>query len=122
GVSGMSPPSLVEAGAQSLSVTDNSLGRAVMSKAVTVPWPDSEANRTAHRIRLTLDDLIGPDGEADQRVRPECLGDWNVGGVAASRDQDTTDPRNVVARIERVPAIADIGFEPAGKIACSVGR
>jgi hypothetical protein len=35
----------VEAGAQTLSVTDNSPGRAVMSKTVTVPWPNSEVIR-----------------------------------------------------------------------------
>jgi hypothetical protein len=35
----------VEAGAQTLSVTDNSPGRAVMPKIVTVPSPNSEAIR-----------------------------------------------------------------------------
>ena len=63
-----------------------------------------------------LHELISPDFKADQGVRPEGLGDWNVCCIAAPGDQDAADPRNVVARIEGVPAAADIGFEPAGKI------
>src|SRR3982750_558052 len=59
-------------------------------------------------------DLVGPDLETRQRIRAESLGDRNVGGVAALRDQDAADPRHVVARVEHVPASADIGFEPAG--------
>ena len=62
-------------------------------------------------------DLVGPHLEADQRVRPEGLGDRNVGGVAPLRDQDAADPRHVVARIEHLPVAADIGLEPAGEIA-----
>src|SRR5712672_4758792 len=70
----------------------------------------------------TLHDLISPDFKAEEGVGPEGLGDWNVCGIAALGDQDAADPRNVVARIEGVPVAADIGFEPAGKIACGVGR
>src|SRR5258706_15378415 len=70
----------------------------------------------------TLHDLISPDFKADQGVWPEGLGDWNVCGIAALGDQDAADPRNVVARIEGVPAAADKGFEPAGEIPRGVGR
>jgi hypothetical protein len=47
GAGHVKPPSLVEAGAQTLSVTDNSPGRAVMAKTVTVTSSDSEANRVS---------------------------------------------------------------------------
>jgi hypothetical protein len=62
-----------------------------------------------------LHELIGPYFKADQCVWPEGLGDRNVCGIAALGDQNAADPRNVVARIEGVPAAADIGLEPAGK-------
>src|SRR3984957_1074211 len=60
-------------------------------------------------------DLVGPNPEADQCVRSKSLGNRNVRGITALGDQDAADPRNVVARIERVPAAAEIGLEPAGK-------
>src|SRR6202022_1256696 len=40
-----------------------------------------------------------------------------VGGIAALRDQHAADSRLVVAGIERMPAAAEIGLEPAGEIA-----
>src|SRR6202166_4995060 len=67
-------------------------------------------------------DLVGPNPEADQRVRSECLGNRNVRGVTALGDQDAADPRNVVARIESVPAAAEIGLEPGGKISRRPGQ
>src|SRR5258708_6273688 len=63
-----------------------------------------------------LGDFVGPYLEADQGVRPEGLGDRHIGGIAALRYQDAADPRHVVARIEHVPASADIGLEPAGEV------
>src|SRR5713226_4095669 len=74
--------------------------------------------RKLHRLH----ELISPYFEADQGVWPEGLGNWNVCGIAALGDQDTADARNVVARIEGIPAAADIGFEPGGKIPCGIGR
>jgi hypothetical protein len=38
------------------------------------------------------------------------------------RDEDTADPRGVVARVERVPAAAEIDFDPRRKIHWRVGR
>src|ERR1700730_7197860 len=67
-------------------------------------------------------DLVGPYLEADQRVRSERLGDRNIGGIASLRDQDTAYPRHVVARIERIPAPADIGLEPTSEVARPVRR
>src|SRR3954471_24986249 len=61
--------------------------------------------------------FVGPYLEADQRIRPERLGDRNIRGVAALRDQHAADPRHVVARIEHLPAPAEIGLEPAGEVA-----
>src|ERR1700759_1291407 len=61
-----------------------------------------------------LRDLVGPHLEADQRVRPESLGDRNVGGIAPLRDQHAADPGLVVAGIEGVPAAVEIGLEPTG--------
>src|SRR5258708_17944792 len=69
-----------------------------------------------------LHQLICPDFKADQRIWSERLGNWNVRGIAALGDQDTADPRNVVARIEGVPAAAEISLIPAGKIPRGVGR
>lgn len=66
-------------------------------------------------------EFVGPNLETQQRVGSECLGDRNVGGISALRDQDATNPRNVVTRIERVPATTDIGFEPAREIAGGIG-
>src|SRR5882724_3121776 len=66
-------------------------------------------------------DLVGPYLETRQRVRTEGLGDRNVRGIAALRDQDAADPWHVVARIEHAPVPADIGFEPAGEIARGPG-
>src|ERR1700726_4637890 len=69
-----------------------------------------------------LHHLVRPNFKADQRIWPESLGNWNVCGIAALGDQDAADPRNVVARIEGVPAAANIGLEPGGKIPRRVGR
>src|ERR1700744_4666755 len=62
-------------------------------------------------------DLVGPYLKADKGVRSEGLGDGNVRSIAPLGDQDTADPRNVVACIECVPAAAEIRLEPAGEVA-----
>ena len=87
--------------------------------------PVRAKRRLMHRAKLGGDhlscDLVGPHLETDQRVRPERLGDRNVGGVAALCDQYAADPRHEVAGIERVPAAAEIGLEPAGEVATAQG-
>ena len=52
-----------------------------------------------------------------------CHGAWSkrgdngdVGGVAPPPHQDAADARAVVARVECIPAIAEIDLEPGGKI------
>ena len=47
-----------------------------------------------------LDHLIGPDFEADQRVCPESLGNWNVSGIAA---------------LPRIVTLHDIDIKPDNK-------
>ena len=44
------------------------------------------------------------------------MGQRHIGGVATVRDEDTADPRGIVARIKRVPPAAEIDFDPRGKI------
>ena len=46
----------------------------------------------------------------------------HIGGIAAVRDENTPDPRGVVARIEGVPAAAEIDFDPCRKIHGRVRR
>src|SRR6185503_18117169 len=47
--------------------------------------------------------------EAGERVGAEAGGDRRVGGVAAAGHQDAADARLVVAGVEDVPAVAEIG-------------
>ncbi len=60
--------------------------------------------------------LLGPNLEALEDRRPKGARDRGIGRVPAARDQDATDARRVVARIECVPGAAQVGFEPAGEI------
>src|SRR5205807_7382378 len=71
---------------------------------------------------LPSHDLLCPNLEADQRVWPKRLCDRDIGSVAPLRNQHPPDPGHVVARIEGVPVSTEIGLEPAGEIARSVGR
>ena len=57
-----------------------------------------------------------------QGAGTEGMGQRHVGGIAAARDEDTPDPRGVVARIERVPPALEIGLEPAREIHGRIGR
>jgi hypothetical protein len=50
------------------------------------------------------------------------MGQRHVGGIAALRYEDTTDPGGVVARIKGVPTVAQINFNPSGKIHGRIGR
>ena len=47
--------------------------------------------------------FIGPDPKPFQDVRSERVDERYVGRVAAARNNDPADPRDIVARIERVP-------------------
>src|SRR5208337_1815294 len=69
-----------------------------------------------------LADLVRPDLETDQRIRPEGVSDRHVGCVAALTDQHAADSRDVVARIKGVPPPAKIGLEPAREIHRAIRR
>src|ERR1700685_3086601 len=60
--------------------------------------------------------LFGNDLESGERAWAERGYDRNVGGIAPACHQDAADTRRIVARIERVPATAEIGFEPCAEI------
>src|ERR1700751_4164095 len=70
---------------------------------------------------IRLADLVRPDLETDQRVRPKGVGDWHVGGVAPLSDEHPADSRHVVARIKGVPPPAEIRLEPAGETHWAMG-
>ena len=50
------------------------------------------------------------------------MGQRHVCGVAALRNEDTADPGGVVARVEGVPTVAQVYFNPSGKIHGRIGR
>ena len=50
------------------------------------------------------------------------MGQRHICGVPAVRDEDTTDPGGVVAWIKSVPTVAQIDFNPGGKIHRRVRR
>jgi len=52
----------------------------------------------------------------------EDVGQRNIGGIAAVRDEDTPDLRYVVARVEGVPPAAEIDLDPCCKIHRRVRR
>ena len=72
--------------------------------------------RTPSRGKRRLRYLVGDHLEVRQRARTERGHDRDVGRVAPARHQDAADARHVVARIEGVPAPAEIGLEPGGEI------
>src|SRR4051812_47805123 len=57
-------------------------------------------------------DLVGPHLEARKQPWPENVGQRHIRRVAAGGDQDTADAWRVVARIESVPAAAEINLHP----------
>src|SRR4249920_2211918 len=71
---------------------------------------------------LSSNHLVGPDLEARQRVEAERVAERDVGRIAATRDEDTPDARDVVARVERVPATVQVRLEPRGEIHRAVRR
>ena len=67
--------------------------------------------------------LVRHDHKLRQLVRPERRADRHVGGIAPARDQHAADARRVVARVEGVPAPAEVDLEPRREIhRAPVGR
>jgi hypothetical protein len=60
--------------------------------------------------------FICPDAEPRQGSRAKGMGQRHVRGVAALRNEDTTDSGGVVAWIKGIPTVAEINFNPCGKI------
>ena len=50
------------------------------------------------------------------------MGERHVRGIAALRNEDAPDSGGVVARVKGVPTVAQINFNPCGKIHGRVGR
>ena len=61
---------------------------------------------------------MGDHLKTRERARAERGHDRNVGGIAPACHQDAADARFVVARIECVPVLAEINFEPGAEIHC----
>ena len=70
----------------------------------------------------TFRDFIGPDFKALQSILAEGGGDGDIGRVAASRDEHSSNPGHIVPWIERVPGATEIDFNPRCKIHHAVRR
>ena len=55
-------------------------------------------------------------------IRSEGRVERDVGSVTAARNQHPADARDVVARIERVPLLAELHLEPPSEIHGGVDR
>ena len=60
--------------------------------------------------------LVGPYPEARQCGGTEGVAERDVGGVAATRDQDPADALRVVAGVEGMPLPAEEHLEPGREI------
>src|SRR5216684_2693008 len=69
-----------------------------------------------------LVDFFGHDAEALHGVRSEGGRNRHIGRVTASGNEHASDSRNVVARIEGMPAATEVDLHPGGKIHGAVGR
>ena len=66
--------------------------------------------------------MFCPDAKARQGAGTEDVGQRHIGGIATVRDENTPDPRSVVARVEGMPPAAEIDFDPRRKIHRRVRR
>src|SRR4029077_3248370 len=66
--------------------------------------------------------FVRPDAKPRQGCEAKCMGERHVRGIAALRNEDTTDSRGVVAWIKGIPTVAQINFNPCGKIHRRVRR
>ena len=72
--------------------------------------------RFAKRSRKQSGQFIRPDREFRQSVPAECLGQRDIGGIAAARDQNSRKLRFIVPGIEHVPFPRKEYLHPRGKI------
>src|SRR6202044_3938762 len=76
----------------------------------------STASMCRRVVALRVNHLVGDHLESRECARAERSYDCDVGGVAPSCHQDPSDARVVVARIEGVPTIPKIDFEPGAEV------
>ncbi len=72
-------------------------------------------------LGLVRNDLIRPHLEAFQRRGPEAGCERDIRRVSAPGDQDAPDSGRIVASIEGVPSVAEIGLEPGRKVHGRIG-
>src|SRR5580704_15243103 len=66
--------------------------------------------------------LIGPNLETNERIGSEGRRDRYIERVAPPCDQHPSNPWDIVARVECVPASSEIRLEPGGKVHRTVWR
>src|SRR6204780_987836 len=66
--------------------------------------------------RRQIKNFVGPDAKRFQQMRSERSYERNIGRVPTARDDDSTDPRNIVARIEGVPLAFEESVDPGAEI------
>jgi hypothetical protein len=69
-------------------------------------------------VSLTL----ANDFEPNQRGWSKCIGQSNIGSIAASRHQYAPGSGRIVPRIEGLPATAQKSLEPGAEIHRRIGR
>src|ERR1700722_19016024 len=101
-----------------VSTPSDSFGcRPAKLRATSLPEGDRVAPRRSKWARgRDRGDLIGDHLEACERAGPERGHYRDVGGIAATCHQGAADARLVVASVKRVPAAAEIGFEPGAEV------
>src|SRR5215469_13161370 len=83
-------------------------------------WRKDEKRR--YRAESAGHYLIGPNLEADESIWSERRSYGYIQRVATPRNQYASNPRDVVARVEGVPASSKVRLEPGGKVHWTVWR
>jgi len=63
-----------------------------------------------------LTDFFGHDRAALQSVRSAGRGNGDIGRIAISSNEYSSDARHVVPKIKNIPATTEVHFHPGGKI------
>src|SRR6266496_579999 len=66
--------------------------------------------------RLGLLDFLSVNDETLEDIRAERSGNRDIGSVTAARDEDTSNARNEVPRVERIPAASEERLEPRREV------
>lgn len=95
--------------------------RQAHAHATDAPTQPASNDRIRCAARRCIQD-VGPDPGAFQRVRPKRAGQCDIAGVAPACNEHAADLRLVVARIEGVPTVTEIGLKSSRKVHRAVGR